>query len=802
MNKKKELSKDELARYINYHKKIGKIDTAINMLKKQYQRSQNTRTLEQIIQLQLANGELHMAGANLDTLIARGVITEPVIMQRARLFYQQGDYIHALRVLNKLPQSKQTVPYWQVKAEIAWTLNKYSSAQSALLSLARHNKASALDYTRLAYIFVDSSPKRAAYYAKRAFTLQPNGSTFLYTLNLAWQQRDLPYLDELLHKTSPTIIRLAQTNPYYWEIRAEYAVAIHAPAQAFRDYTKAIQLFPHNINLKMSMLYFLMAQKNANQVGQYLSRWQTQIQDQPGYPALMRGYYQLTDNRYAALYWWDKERIYAKNNPIWWFDYSQALIAMGYHGEASIIQRGLWTWLTAHPWHQDKLKTQLYGQLAFSQAEGDDRWEAALINYDKKTNLANDILLTTALSQTNFSLAHYISNDIYTQKDKIPKWAELTIALQDQNREKMAQLLFHHQNKLAIRDRVQAAMALGDYVLAKKLAYDGLKRDPHDAFLYQQLVEIMVEDANYFSIGTVYRSETNNGGPEVETESRTHLLNHIYLVTQGRYWYLANTDNSTIRNAPTLMVHSLVGIHMTHHQGFNELDLLVNSAWKHFYGARFETEYNLTHGTILTVTANYHEISEENFPLRVAGMQNSLNISVNQTFSPADSALITARAAAIYSQSNEFLSHAYFLEAAFTHRLFWADGNVGLTPFTAAYYYDPINSLPSDLTQFVPTTDTPTIGFFIPQNFYQYGMRITWNDDWRHRYRERWRPFASVTALNNSLNGFGYSYEVGLIGSVFGRDALRVYLSKSTNTQDQNQENFIAGLNYTIYLTR
>lgn len=796
------LTLKELNRYVQFNLQMGNVDEALILLQNIYQKFGDRKILYRIAQLQIALGKLRDAQHNLSKMVKHGDLRESSIMLLAKLYYQEGklkESLAVLRLIMRTPATKSP-EYWQLTADLAWEMNDLSVAEIALRELAKTDTA-AVNLYRLSVLIVNKEPKQAAIFAKRAWRKAPDVSLFLFLVERAAAQKNHKFMRELWRTASTKIKTEAESYPYYWNIVATAYNEQKKTEEAVTTYLRAIKKFPVNGELKVAYLSLLLSHKKYNLVGYYLNQWSAKLESQPDFASIMRTYYSAINKRWWAMAWWQREMPTQKNNPIWWYNYSEALNDVGFLREGNMVRHALWRKMAFMKVKNSNERAQLTAQLALSQAQGNVRWRLALDTIEKNTLLSKDIALSAALSQNNYPSANEIKNFTEMSSKKAPKWALLTMALHEHDRDAMSHLMLKHSKETAIRDRVVTAMTLGDYSYARYLANKGLKEDPDDALLYQLLAQIMVNNANYMRVDASWFQNGSIAGPEMQTHGRIKIENHYYFITNSRYWLTTEKDNTVIRNIPRFMMHAEVGVEHKNRKGYDELLLSSDSTWQNYFGLLWQTQYQFNQDLTLTGDLGYHQESLATTALRIAGMQNKAQLSANYRITPADSVYTQVAVEHIMDQREHFLADGYRAELAYTHRFYWTNNDIAFVPFIADNIYRPTSSLPGALNRFVPVGQTPAVGLFVPRSFYQYGLRIDWNDKWRYAYRERWRPYASAVLLRNSVTGFGYGYEFGIGGSLFGRDALQLYFSSTENTGDQNQKDITAGLNYTLYFS-
>lgn len=798
--KKGPLTNEEKYRYAQLHERSGDVNKAIDLYSTHYQKSKNPDDLLHIAELEYAQGNVANTKKLLQNLVQAKQLTETPVLKLAQILYQQGQYPEALRVLklillNSTPKSEI---YWITVGEIAWTLEDNPTAKIALEHLVQNPKVTPDNLYRIAILLQKPEPKRALQFAKLAWGKNKNFTLFMFIVDLQAQMSDWNAFQQFLRQAPESILTQANSQPYFWEIKSQSYIASEQIAEAFNNYLLAIQKFPSNSNLKIGLLNLTVKIRNWPQFLYYANLWHSQLSQNSEFIDTIKTYLDETGRKRDALPLWVQQFRQKQKDPIWLYEFSDALSLLGYTERANLIQKNDWDWIQHIHWTNNVEFIQLYGQLAISQARGDMLWQAAVYNLDRKTPLSKDIAISAALAQENYPTMAWLKNYWYPSPQSAPDWALLTEALYLDDRPEMQRLL-KNPHSLQIRDRVTALRKLGNNNQAKALAYEGLVQAPSDAKLYHILSDLMFETSNYHQFDVLYNNVGSFGGANLRWENRTALANNWYVIPRINYWNLSQRDAQQMLNIPKRLGQFQLKLRHDTRHGFNSLRLSLNSAWKNYPGAQWTTEYILRHDLTALIKIDAHEPNTDTNELIVAGMQNYFNVALNYILSPTNTLETEAGAGEILDQTNQFLSQKYSADASLIHRLIGIDSNLTIAPFISSFWYHPSGNLPLDLFQFVPPTQDPSIGYFIPQSFYQYGLRLAWNDEWRFSYRARWEPYFSSEVLNNSVSGFGYSVEGGISGGVFGRDHLKVYALRSSNSGAQNQITNIVGAKYIFY---
>ena len=124
--------------------------------------------------------------------------------------------------------------------------------------------------------------------------------------------------------------------------------------------------------------------------------------------------------------------------------------------------------------------------------------------------------------------------------------------------------------------------------------------------------------------------------------------------------------------------------------------------------------------------------------------------------------------------------------------------------FASTHFYHHRGELSEKAEELIPPdTDGTTIAtgtnFYLPKDFTRYGASFGFGQGYRENYTHAWRPFAEVAIFNNTRFGYGGAVNGGIAGSVFRRDHLALYYTRSIGLDAADQSDYIFGLTYRIY---
>ena len=179
--------------------------------------------------------------------------------------------------------------------------------------------------------------------------------------------------------------------------------------------------------------------------------------------------------------------------------------------------------------------------------------------------------------------------------------------------------------------------------------------------------------------------------------------------------------------------------------------------------------------------------SQASLPLRVAGMKNEAMLGIRYRPTRMDRIVIEHRQADYALQSGGklgngnqtavTLAHTYRQEARdLEFSAFWTNNQFERKPELSGFSQKDLGVL-----RYFPDNFTPGPGFFLPDSFNFYGLRVSTDMRYEQEYTRAIRPFASLASTWHSQLGGGYDIRLGVAGSVLGADhfALNWGIAKS-----------------------
>ena len=365
-----------------------------------------------------------------------------------------------------------------------------------------------------------------------------------------------------------------------------------------------------------------------------------------------------------------------------------------------------------------------------------------------------------------------------------PLWAEITVALAENDRAASGQLLETFGERLPRYDRINAAVAAQDIRMAQSAAFETQNAQRDDAPLHLQLADNLLVFSDH--AGTRATVAQLGGMNEQRTDAVLHLAFSSRLALDVNFGTVnrQSTDPLTIVTPP------------------NEKWLETRLHWKHLdgetvlYAANREgflttNPLQLVHeqrvDSRLSVQAEIgvRLPSEESLALRLAGMKSRAAANLRYQATRQDQFSLTYADERYQLQAREEVGSGQHSTLQYVHTYRQDAPSLEWGAFWSTHAYQRkdvagMNPRIYGLQYFLPP-ETTELGpdYFLPENFDFYGVELSTNTRYAQDYTRALRPFANISRTWHSLLGPGYGLRFGLAGSVWGSDHLSLSWGQS-----------------------
>ncbi len=382
--------------------------------------------------------------------------------------------------------------YWQAVGDVAWARDSRADALQAYRTVWQAGSFNAVAMERLIELHnASEQPQEAIAIGTQAYERLADARWLLLAMDAASQASAWEDLRRLAHLAKTDEKKFAKSE-MYWQLQAQLASHDASVPQARAAYRRALALNPASVPSRVQLLWLEIDGGNASQLDSYLRQWQADAQTQPAYwPVYAMALLQLKKPD-EALVWFERQQAGTKpQDDLLSLSYAQALEQAG-QTEAARRQRSallprLKTRLGAADSKNasgqdgkgskgDKGLLLAYASLVreFDGPAASDQVLAQMLGRGHDGADVYQLLVASSLSQEKFDQAHNWLQRAKAAHRQLPAYQPLAVALAQNDRPALEEILQSRGNELSPPDQVAALRQLGHRLLALSLTEKSL----------------------------------------------------------------------------------------------------------------------------------------------------------------------------------------------------------------------------------------------------------------------------------------------------------------------------------------
>jgi hypothetical protein len=357
-----------------------------------------------------------------------------------------------------------------------------------------------------------------------------------------------------------------------------------------------------------------------------------------------------------------------------------------------------------------------------------------------------------------------------------PLWAEITVALAEDDKAATGQLLEQFDERLPRYDRVNAARAVDDVRLAQSAAFEAQGEQREDEPLQLQLTETLLAFSDH--AGGYGKIQQLGGLDEVEGGSRFHIAFNPRLALDLEFASIRrrSSDPLVVVNPPDESVFD-ARLHWRHPDGETTLRAGRRVSFQAYTPVQIEHEQRIDNRLTLRMELGFQLPSQESLALRIAGMKNRAGVSVRYQATRLDRFSIEYANDRYRLQTGTGLGSGRHTTLSYTHTYRQEAPLLEFGAFWSRHDFsrnDIFSLSPRDqeFRRYLLPGIEPGQDYFLPESFSYYGLQVSTNMRYEEEYSRTLRPYASASRTWHSRLGPGYELRVGVAGSVIGGDHL------------------------------
>jgi hypothetical protein len=815
--------------------RLGEPQPAIDFLK---QRGGDPETIELLAELAERAGQPDLALESWRRLLKiPGQTTPQRAMQAAVLALRRDRADEGLAWLEAArahpPADASASEFWRLTGQVAESRERTQLAVEAYRKLLKTGSSTMEDYDALVRLLQLDFPIEAAQVSAQAW--QQFGEARHLTLALTllsgrsqWKEfgRLIQQLETGTHRdTLPTLMG----NTQFLRLVGTWHQNAGRMAQARRFFENGLRASPDSPDMQQALLWLLIDSNDTVALRSVLATHErTWQRSEAVHDALAASYQALSLPQTALSRYLTPRFQVMQGDFLWLMNYADALDQNQQTDRAWRLRRHLlsreWREAQASAGEQkrsraDALKLWLSqegldqtrrvarARLAITQRPGDPAADVLreLLRLDRDanggySNAAAETAIGWLQDAGEFTAERAFLWHQYARTRAVranrPLWADISVALAEDDRAASGQLLERFDERLPRYDRIHAASVAQDIRLAQSAAFNASNDQHDDAPLHLQLTENLLAFSDHAEVKLL---ATQLGGMN---EGQSHATLHwalgprLTMDLEFRSIQRRSTDARVVQSPP------------------NEERLEAKFRWRHLDGEsgllatnrdghrntqplQLWHEQRVDNRLSWRIEAGRQLPSDESLTLRIAGMKTRAAASVRYQVTRQDEFLLMHAAERYQLQTGATVGSGRHSSIQYTHTYRQDAPLLALSAFWSTHAYtrrDPSDLDPSDLDfrRYLPP-DTGALGrdFFLPGNFRFYGIELSTNMRYEEEYSRALRPFASVSRTWHSQLGPGYGVRLGIAGSVWAVDHLSLSLGQSKSgvqSQDRTRD--------------
>ena len=807
----------------------GRPDDAVRFLWERYRAAPRAHVLAAIARLYERVGRDGEALETYTELMDRYGATRDTALKAARLHIAQGDFGAALDTLDRArgDAPDADAEFWDLYGDLAWQSQEHDRALAAYRRLTGGQKPEALAYERHLFLIREEHPREAAELAIAAWRTRGQTSFLLAALELYTGLGDWQAGRTLLTSLDAEQQKTLEADPGFLLARAQIRQNGDDVEGALSDYLAAHRLRP-SVDTRAAALWLLVDRDRKDLLRRYVRDWEAGAragpQGAPLWPALAAAYAALGQPG-RALPYYRKDAPRHGDDYLWLLNYADTLEAAGDPATAWRVRQRVWVTLRRQPPRTlDDPLMLAYARLALERGGGDAAAplmrrllaaggrpadcgpaapcaalpDPASTPAPAQAAALQELALSWALSTEQYDVARAWLWRNYARRLAQPYWAEIALALNENDLGQVRELLAAHAAELPIYDRIEAAIAGGYADLARQTAFEALEANPDDDTLHLQLTRLLPDTSDRASAEVV----SGNAGSVDITETRLivslEVNPKLRLEPELRLTRQESRDDTLLAAVPAQDRRIGLRAPYRHSHGLTLLELYRRSALNDFTVWQASHEVEWTRGLVAAVSLGRNLRAEEGSALRIGGMKDHVQLGLRYQFSGREYLNINLAQDEFFSQDRTYLGQGDVLSWEVGHRMRveYPDVNVRLNGSVQSYTAD--GSFDGSIRQLLPG-EPGGLDLIIPEDFKQYGLNVGLGEGVRENYTRAVRPFADVGYSHNSLQGGGYNLNMGLAATLDGEDQMAVHFTRVEGGGGLFENDQLIGLRYSRF---
>ncbi len=762
---------EELKGLVSIYEQAGSIDELIGILEKSYKERADKELLGTLARLYSFYGRPGDALRTLAEMERRYGLSPEEALFYARTLYRLKRYGQALSVLKRYSKavSPEDSEYWETMSDIAWAIRDYPTAIQASQMLHGTDMARQVDYERLFLWWMESREERALEYALEGWQHFGIDYMFYYFLNAAVSLGRWELVVREVEGLEKEDFHRFMKNPAFVSI---YAQALANTGQVSKGRGLYEEVLGREFTKKLlaDYLYFLLHVDDTLGLRGVVKRYSHMEEERELLTPFLLAYVRLQKGKKAL----ELSYLLPRDTVDGELLYIDILRLYGREHEAEALRYGIYRRLE----RRLKKEPHLLRNRAFMESflrvatyyeppERIDRYfhmaEGVL-----PRRMVEDIRLSSLLWREERDRASYLlKRRAYMGRP----WMYLNLALWEDERMKMLELLKTHIDTLPVRDRVEALTRTGRIWDALGYAYRGLDDNREETLLYTQYTELVSEHAEHSGVEVGYIMYGPYEESKEEVSLGIYLSKGIGLELSGLMAQKRVVDKANLVNPPSDRRRFGIKVTGLLDRGRITLALGRMKGLKEngFYRLKLEGFY-LEDRLAVSLLYGKNLFTNDNVYLYLGGMRESYMATLSYNHSYRTLLSLELGTHNYSSQDGLELGSATILRQNVFYKV-----RAGYPDYTLRLYVESLDfkedrERGAIVERLYPYEATRVLN----RSYNLAGVGIVFGLKHRDGYTRVWRPFASLNATWNNRTDLGFDVEAGIGGGLFRQDNLSV----------------------------
>jgi len=813
------LTRDELNLVVELHENVGRPADAVAWLRELDRRAPRADHLELIAWVEDRAGRPEAAIAAWTELEKRHGLTVDHAITIASLHFSRANFPDAFAVLDRArarvgnDTGEQAVAFWSLYGDLAWRLGNDEAAARAYERLSAAGRLEPFEFVRLIRILRQTHPEEAARLAEAAWLERRDPELFMVAAEILAARRDRRGLERLFASIRPQDEILFAGNAYFYTTRSRFLLERGFTREAVLEWRRALAIRPNDVDLRTGLLFLLIETRSTDDLRIALSAWRAaSITERAYWPAYAASYQTLGEPRRALPYYRlalpDRSDDY-----LWLLGFADALEDAAEGGMAWRVRRHAWHTIRARRAKDANLlavpeELMGYARLTTRFAPGDR--DLAVMRHVMRQGLlsspnpgveatAREMVLAWAIATDRPGPAKAWLWQQYGRRLARPAYAEIAIALQENDYEAMERLLARQADTLPRYDRQEATRAVRMPRLGQTLGWASQENYPADDDVHGRLEQDLRRTSTSLILDTAWARFGPLRYREHGAALSYWLTPDVRLVPGLRLRDQRVASDTDLVNVPRLDRTTSLLAEVHTRRTVTGLTLGQRSALTEFSTAHLSHQHRFGTRLGATLDLGRNQFAPETAALRVGGLKDEARLAFTWDFSRREYVTLGTVANRYMTQSRTLAGIGRRIEAETGYRIRTDYPNLTARLYAGHTWFSTTASTDSLAARINPGGGIPPGSFFVPDAFTYYSAAIGFGEFLRRDYSRGIRPFADVSIGHNTVTGAGYGIIAGFGGSVFGSDHLSLAWTRSRGGSGVNLTFEELALRYQIH---